>query len=171
MTGLLVLIVGLAFNLAGVFLLLSTQALFWLLFLVGGVFMGMILYEAVDWKNDVYIVSNEYLIDVNRKPLGLEQRKTAPLRTVQSVEFERVGLAGLLLNFGTVSIRVGETTLTFDHVYNPASVQRELFQRISEKERSLKKKAVEEDEQRLTDWIEVYHHLNEQQDKNFTENI
>ncbi len=171
MAGLLILIVGLAFNLAGVFLLLSTQALFWLLFLVGGVFMGMILYEAVDWKNDVYIVSNEYLIDVNRKPLGLEQRKTAPLRTVQSVEFERVGLAGLLLNFGTVSIRVGETTLTFDHVYNPASVQRELFQRISEKERSLKKKAVEEDEQRLTDWIEVYHHLNEQQDKNFTENI
>ncbi len=169
--GLIVLISSLALNLAGVFIMLSTQALLWLLFLMGSIFIGMIFYEAVDWKNDVYIVSNEYLIDVNKKPLGLEQRKTAPLRTVQSVEFERIGLAGLLLNFGTVSIRVGETTLTFDHVYNPAAVQRELFQRISEKERILKKKAVQEDEERLTDWIEVYHHINEQKNKDFTENI
>jgi hypothetical protein len=70
-----------------------------------------------------------------------------------------------------VSIRVGETTLTFDNVYNPAAVQRELFQRISNKERARKQKAVTEEEQRLTDWIEVYHHLNQKDDKNFTENI
>jgi hypothetical protein len=169
--GLMLLAAGLILNIAGVFVLLSTKALMWLMFLLGGVFAGMTLYEALDWKNDVYFITNEYLIDVNKKPLGLEQRKTAPLKTVQSVEFERVGLPGLLLNFGTVSIRVGETTLTFDHVYNPAAVQRELFLRISERERLLKKQAVEEDEQRLTDWIEVYHHLNEQQDKKFTENI
>ena len=103
--------------------------------------------------------------------MGTENKKTAPLGTVQSVEFERVGLIGLLLNFGTVSILVGETTLTFDYVHNPAEVQRDLFKQITERERKRKKQELDEEEERLTDWIEVYHHLNEKRDKNFTENI
>jgi hypothetical protein len=167
----LILFVAKIFSMFGVFTLISASTLTWLLLLIGGLCAIWVVYEAADWRNDVYIISDEYLIDVNKKPLGMEQRKTAPLRSVQSVEFERLGLAGLLLNFGTVSIRVGETTLTFDHVYNPSAVQRELFQRISDKERARKQKAIEEEEDRLTDWIEVYHHLNEKRGKEFTENI
>ena len=167
----LCMIVATVLSVTGTFTLISGATLTWLLVLGGGICVIWMAYEIADWRNDVYIITNEYLIDVNKKPLGLEQRKTAPLNTVQSVEFERIGLIGLLLNFGTVSIRVGETTLTFDNVYNPAEVQRELFQRISDRERARKRKAIEEDEERLTDWIEVYHHLNEKKGKEFTENI
>jgi hypothetical protein len=158
-------------NLSGNFDLLTRETVLILSTLFGLICAGWLWYEYVDWKNDVYIVTEDFLIDVNKKPLGTENKKTAPLGTVQSVEFERVGLAGLLLNFGTVSILVGETTLTFDHVYNPAEVQRDLFTQITERERKRKKREQDEEEQRLTDWIEVYHHLNEKRDKNFTENI
>ena len=46
---------------------------------------------------------------------------------------ERLGLIGLMLNYGTVYIRVGEATFTFDDVFNPSEVQRELFHRISQR--------------------------------------
>jgi uncharacterized membrane protein YdbT with pleckstrin-like domain len=168
---LLVVLVAVILSFTGSFTLITKETIF----LIGGllVFFSFIwlIYEYVDWKNDVYIVTEEFLIDVNKKPLGTENKKTAPLGSVQSVEFERVGIIGLLLNFGTVSILVGETTLTFDYVYNPAEVQRDLFKQITERERRRKKQELDEEEERLTDWIEVYHHLNEKRDKNFTENI
>ena len=156
---------------SGSFTVITRETILVLGGILGFLSFGWLIYEYVDWKNDVYIVTEEFLIDVNKKPLGTENKKTAPLSTVQSVEFERVGLIGLLLNFGTVSILVGETTLTFDYVYNPAEVQRDLFKQITERERKRKKQELDEEEQRLTDWIEVYHHLSEKNDKNFTENI
>ncbi|MBI9051108.1 MAG: cyclic nucleotide-binding domain-containing protein [Anaerolineaceae bacterium] len=167
----LLLLIGVILNLLNIFSLLTLNTLLLLTGLLGTLCIFWLVYEYVDWRNDIYIVTHEFLIDVNKKPLGLENKKTAPLSTIQSVEFERIGLPGLLLNFGTVSIRVGETTLTFDNVYNPAEVQRDLFKTISERERKRKDRAVAEEEQRLTDWIEVYHHLSEKEDKDFTENI
>ena len=167
---LLLLIISI-FAIIGTFTLITRETIFVLGGILGFLSFGWLMYEYVDWKNDVYIVTEEFLIDVNKKPLGTESKKTAPLSTVQSVEFERVGLIGLLLNFGTVSILVGETTLTFDNVYNPAEVQRDLFKQITERERNRKKQELDEEEGRLTDWIEVYHHLNEKRNKDLTENI
>jgi hypothetical protein len=80
------------------------------------------------------MVTDEQILDVYRKPLAREERRVAPLRSIQSIEFERLGIIGLLLNFGTVYIRVGDTQLTFDQVFNPSEVQRELFNRIATRE-------------------------------------
>ena len=117
------------------------------------------LYVYVDWHNDVYLVNNEQVVDVNKKPLGDEEKKVAQIKNILSVEYKRIGIIGLILNFGTVYIKVGETTFTFDDVFNPSEVQRELFHRISQTKLRERQAQGEADRQRMADWISVYHRI------------
>jgi len=41
---------------------------------------GWYLYEFMDWWNDIYIITPDQVIDINRKPLGLEEKRSAPLK-------------------------------------------------------------------------------------------
>ncbi len=120
-------------------------------------------YQYEDWANDKYIVSDEQIIDVYKKPIGQEEKRIAPLKSIQSVEFERLGILGLLLNYGTVYIRIGDTRFTFDNVYNPSEVQRDLFRRIASQADIERRKSIDTDRQRILDVLEAYHEVTKQQ--------
>lgn len=131
-----------------------------LIFFGGGLFVfGWWIYEFFDWRNDRYIIGRDQLVDLYKRPLGTEQRRTAPIRNVQTIEYERDGIIGLLLNFGTVFIRIGNTELTFNHVANPSEVQRELFQRYLDYNQREKLREQEHMEERMAEWIETYHEV------------
>ncbi len=108
------------------------------------------------------MISDDQVLDVYKKPLGREERQAAPLRNIQSIEFKRIGLLGLLLNYGTVYIRVGDANLTFDYVFNPADVQQELFRRIAERDYKDKRSAEEKELQRTLDLFQIYHRVAEE---------
>jgi hypothetical protein len=110
----------------------------------------------MDWHNDLYIISIDQVVDVNKKPLGHEERQAAPIKNILSIEFRRIGILGLLLNFGTVYIRIGDRQLTFDNVARPSDVQRELFHRLAEVNAEEKKSQIEAEKQRLGDWFASY---------------
>lgn len=132
---------------------------------VAGLVVGLWwVYEYMDWRNDAYIVSDDNLVDVNKKPLGREEKRAAPVRNVQSIEFARLGLLGLILNYGTVRIRVGETELTFDYVFNPSEVQQEIFRRLAKRDYKQRQAEIEDDQARLADWIEAYHNVMQRQE-------
>jgi hypothetical protein len=117
------------------------------------------LYIFIDWRNDRYVLNNRQIMDLDKKPLGKENRRTAPLNTIQSVEYKREGIAGIILNFGTVYIRVGDTRFTFDDVPRPYDVQQEITERQqSAKEREAREKSKNEREV-ILDWIEIYHQV------------
>jgi uncharacterized membrane protein YdbT with pleckstrin-like domain/CRP-like cAMP-binding protein len=120
---------------------------------------GWWLYEFVDWRNDIYIITPDQVVDINRKPLGHEERRAAPLKNIQTIEYKRIGVFGLLFNFGTVFIRVGDTELTFDYVSDPSDVQRELFERFMQLSQQEKKARVEQENERMASWIEAYHRV------------
>ena len=120
---------------------------------------GWWLYNYLDWHNDIYLVTGDQVIDINRKPLGKEERRAAQIKNILSVEYKRIGIIGLLLNFGTVYIRVGEAVFTFDNVFNPSEVQRELFHRISQRTLKERQAQTEAERQRMADWISVYHRM------------
>lgn len=127
---------------------------------IGGIILAVIgwgwwLYQYLDWYNDVYILTSEQLVDVNRKPLGKEERRSAPVQNIQTVEFKRKGIIGLVLNFGTVHIQIGNQELSFDDVYNPAAIQAEIFSRF--KDRNQKSQHMEQE--KLADWIKTYDEL------------
>ncbi|MHB0989497.1 MAG: cyclic nucleotide-binding domain-containing protein [Bellilinea sp.] len=129
-----------------------------LLFLILGPALFLwLVYQYVDWRNDRYIITPELIMDVFKKPLGTEEKKSAPLRNILSIDYERKNLIALIFNFGTVYIRVGESTFTFDNVVNPAEVQRELFQSFMELKQRDEVRLEQERHDQMADWIERYH--------------
>jgi len=128
-----------------------------LLFFVFIIVIGVMLYRYIDWKNDIYLVTLDHILDIERKPLGSENKKSATLDNILSLENERVGIFGVLLNYGTVIINVGTEQFNFQGVYNPAQVQYEIFDRmISLRHRKEQKEAAKERE-RIADWLAIYH--------------
>jgi hypothetical protein len=138
------------------FKVLSAQATCGITFLAGLFALSWWFYQYLDWHNDLYLITPDQVIDVNKKPLGQEERRAAPIKNILSIEYKRLGIIGLMLNFGTVYIRVGDQQLTFDDVFNPSEVQRELFQRLAAKNFAEKQAAAEVERRRLADWIAIY---------------
>jgi uncharacterized membrane protein YdbT with pleckstrin-like domain len=111
------------------------------------------MYQYADWRNDIYFITDDEVIDIYRKPFGLEDQRTAPIKNIQSIRYERRGLAGVLFNFGTVYIRIGDDDFTFDNVPNPADVQKVLFDTFEAK---LKKENDSETillQKRMAEWM------------------
>jgi hypothetical protein len=146
-------------RLLGTFNFLSSLAfwpLWFILVLVDGFWLW---YRFEDWINDQYIVSDEQIVDVYKKPLGQEEKRVAPLKSIQSVEFERLGFIGLVLNYGTVYIRIGDARFSFDNVYNPSEVQRDLFRRIAAQADRDRRNEADAERQRILDVLEAYHEV------------
>jgi membrane protein YdbS with pleckstrin-like domain len=128
------------------------------------VLLGWMLWKFEDWRNDVYQVTSQRVIDLKRRPFLLsEDRREAPLETVQNITYRIPGILARLLNTGTVVVQTAARSgdLQFDWVYDPASVQQEIFRRI---ERFHQRKREEEARQRqaeLSDWFAVYHEVAE----------
>ncbi len=121
------------------------------------VFFIWLLYNYVDWRNDIFKVTLEQIIDIDKKPLGKINRRSAPLENVLSIEYERLGFWGLIFNFGTVYISVGNTKFTFDYVYNPSEVQQDIFYRMGERIEQKRQFELESQRDRISDWIVSYH--------------
>ncbi len=63
-----------------------------------------LIYDFADWSNDIFQVTNEQIIDIDKKPLGTQTRNVSQLENILGTEFERVGLLGELFNYGSVLI-------------------------------------------------------------------
>lgn len=136
--------------------------------------LGSWLYEYLDWSNDVYQVTAEQIIDINRKPFGAEDRKAAPLENILSSEYKRKGILGMLLNYGTVFIMVGGAQFNFQDVADPPAVQQDVVRR--QQARILKKREAETagERERLAEWLAMYHRtveeIRREQNQSSTEN-
>lgn len=123
-----------------------------------------IMYQYADWRNDIFMVTLDQIVDIDRKPLGKVRRRSAPLENVLSIEYERLGFWGFLFNFGTVYISVGNTRLTFDYVYNPSEVQQDIFYRMGERLEKIRQFEVDSERERMSEWIASYHRKTRQND-------
>jgi hypothetical protein len=123
---------------------------------------GWWLYEYVDWHNDIYMVTADQIFDVAKKPLGAESKKSAPLSNVLSLKYERPGLLGLLLNYGTVYANVAGGEFNFEDVFDPVSVQNDVYRRMeaNKNKREAAEAAKRRDE--IADWITQYHKVAEE---------
>jgi len=121
----------------------STSALRQLLFgtyaplivaLIGFVLLLWLIWRYEDWRNDLYMISKDQVIDYKRAPFGLGSttQRTASLGNIQNVSATTRGLLDNLFNVGDVIIRTGgvENELSFLRVWNPRGVQREVLMRI-----------------------------------------
>ncbi len=110
------------------------------------------LYQYVDWANDIYQVTPTQIVDITRKPLGTESREVAPLENILGTEVDRKGLAGLLLNYGTVTATIGTAEFKFQGVFDPVGVQQDI---VRAQEAILARKREKESGQRRDEMVEL----------------
>ena len=110
-------------------------------------------------------MTDKFIFDIERKPLGTEVKKAAPLENILSLEHERVGFFGYMLNYGLVTINVGETQFIFRNVYEPARIQQDIFNRIYSQRSQKEKVNALKQRQRFVDVIEVYHQNTEEDEE------
>ncbi len=122
--------------------------------------ISWLLYVYMDWRNDVFQLTPNQIIDIDRKPFGRESRRSAPLDNILSIEYERNGIIPMLFNFGTVFITVGNTQLTFNDVYQPSHVQQDIFNRMGKHTDEKQKRLTEEERERIVQWLKVYREEN-----------
>jgi hypothetical protein len=115
------------------------------------------IYEYMDWRNDIFQVTPDEILDIDKKPFGTQERRAAPLENILSTESERIGLAGYLLNFGTVYISVGGAHLDFEDVLDPTSVQADIDRRREARVALKREMEAASERERMSDWLVAYH--------------
>lgn len=155
-------------------LFLSTVATYWLsqpntmdgvesgffaVLIVAGIFLGLFFwlgYSYTDWKNDIYKLTPEQIFQIYKRPLGTEVKKSASIENILTIVHERENLTGIILNFGTVVVSVGDTEIIFEGVFNPDRVHQD----IADYQEALKRKKAEQDKERdrqkMVDWLMTY---------------
>lgn len=120
-------------------------------------FMGWMVWEYLDWKNDIFMVTPEEIVDLDKTPLGTEERRSAQIESILSTEYKRIGLAGYLLNYGTVYIVVGGTKLEFQDVLDPAGVQSDINRRRMARIAKKSEDTANVERERMAVWLAAYH--------------
>jgi hypothetical protein len=120
-------------------------------------FMAWFSYKVIDWSNDKFEVTNDQIIDIDRKPFGTEVRNAAPLEGILGTFYERKGPLGHIFNFGTVYISVGGSKLAFEDVMDPASVQSDIDRRRMARSTKKKEGEVAAERDRIAEWLATYH--------------
>lgn len=109
---------------------------FWLLaFIFFTINLAWLVWQAEDWRNDTYQLTDRLIIDIDRRPFGFgESRKQAPLSNIQNVNASRPGLLPTLFNFGTVYVETAgvDADIAFENVPNPSQIQSDIFKRLDE---------------------------------------
>lgn len=142
----------------------------------GGLFLAMLLlwivavlpmlYQYIDWRNDVYIVTDDEVIDVEKQLLFFpipfffysEDRKQASLEKVQNVNLRVPGFVANVLDFGDVIVQTAGTegTLDFLFVANPRHVQAEILRRLAKFREREQERESEERFEDMAEWFETY---------------
>jgi hypothetical protein len=135
---------------------ISMGAFLFLMALIALIVAGWWIYQFVDWTNDVCIVTDDQVIDIDRTPLGSEEKRAAPLKAILSIDYERLGIIGLVLNYGSVNVRTGGDTMTIQYVYNPSEVARMIFERYERFKWREKKNEQEMGWRNTSDFIRAY---------------
>jgi len=131
--------------------------------ILGGLFLasifvfGWAVYQYVDWSNDTFQVTEDKIFDIDRKPLGSVESRSAPLENIHSTTYERRGILAYIFNYGTVYMEIGTADFAFEDVLNPAAVQQDIDNRRMARINKEKRNEQQKEKDRMIDWMVAYH--------------
>ncbi len=124
--------------------------------------IGWLWWEYEDYHNDLYVVTDEKIIDIERKPLGLDyKRREGSLERVQSVDSRQIGVLQAVLDYGTVVIRTAAADEGYDfiNVPNPKHVQQVVFQKLDAQRQRKAARDATDRQQSVVETLQVYDDL------------
>lgn len=120
-------------------------------------FLAWLIWEYVDWKNDIFMITPDEIFDMDRKPFGKEEKRAAQIESILNTSYTREGPIAYLLNYGTVKITVGGAEFDFQDVADPAGVQADINRRRMVRIAKKNEDAGKDDRERFATWIAAYH--------------
>jgi hypothetical protein len=99
------------------------------------VILGWFIWQLENWRNDIFQLTDRFVIDIDRLPFGFsESKKQAALSNIQNVAAERPGFFPTLFNYGRVVIDTAgaKGDIVFEDVPNPGLIQGDIFRRLDE---------------------------------------
>ncbi len=132
---------------------------FWLITLaLAIVSLGRFWWGAADWANDEYIVTDERIIDIEKRPMFFsEQRREAPLGMIQNISLRMPNLLAAVFNYGDVIVQTaGSESFTFERISNPSDVQREIFRRMDTYREAERKREAALRRAEMSEWFSIY---------------
>jgi len=125
-------------------------------------FGSWVVWEYADYRNDLYILREDRIIDIEATPLWLSiKRREGSLERVQNVFARQEGIWQNLLNYGDVEIQTAavDEGFNFLKVANPQLVQATIFQKLD----ALRSRQAERDvrgrQREIIEGLSVYHEL------------
>jgi membrane protein YdbS with pleckstrin-like domain len=119
----------------GVYLGIDGWLIVIVLGIIGLVNLGWFIWKLEDWRNDIFQLTERFVIDIDRTPFGFgESRKQAALSNIQNVDAVRPGFFATLFNYGFVSVDTAgvPADIVFEYVPNPELIQSDIFQRVDD---------------------------------------
>ncbi|HRO24379.1 MAG TPA: cyclic nucleotide-binding domain-containing protein [Promineifilum sp.] len=159
-------VILISLGMVGIYLKLPSWMLGAVIGIIGFFNLLWFAWQAENWRNDIFQLTDRFVLDVDRKPFGFgESRKQAAISNIQNVDASRPGLLPTLFNYGFVSIDTAgaKSDIVFDYVPNPELIQSDIFARIDETRR---RDRVQEGSSRRKEYallLDVYRQAMEQQ--------
>ncbi len=145
--------------------------LFFVLLVLGIAAVLWFIYQYVDWQNDIYILTDNEVIDVERKlavyPFFFfytEVRRQASLANVQYADLRIPTPVAMVFNYGDVIVQTAgaEGTLDFVFVGNPRRVHAEILRRLTAYRERQQQQEFQERWGDMAQWFETYRDVLEQ---------
>lgn len=116
------------------------------------------IYQVLDWRNDIYQLAEDKLLDIERKPfIGQVISKPFLLSKIRSLDFDRVGFLERLRNSGCIFIGTVDDKLVFNGVHEPDRIMREIYARIYSIRQKSKATAMRNNQESAAKIVVAYH--------------
>jgi CRP/FNR family cyclic AMP-dependent transcriptional regulator len=123
--------------------------------------LGWYLWNYDGWRNDIYIVTDERIIDIEGSPFHLqrESRTEGTFDVIQNTDYSSPNWLFRVLRIGDVTIDTAakQNAFTFDSVPRPEEVQQEIFKRLTAFREKRSREAAERQYAEFTKWFGTYH--------------
>lgn len=116
--------------------LLAPRQIFWLAISWYLFTFGFVFFRFISWYFNVYLLTNERVVDIDFKGILHKETSYARLNQIQDVSPKIIGFFGTFFHFGNVFIQTAaeRPEFEFHHVARPDMVAREILEQVRKEE-------------------------------------
>jgi len=129
-----------------------------------GALFATLLWFIEDWRNDYFEVTPNRIIQVDRKPLLLqEKRRETTLDRIQNISFDIPDFMARFFKYGNVMLETAGTLGKFElkSVRYPDKIQAEISKRQREYSKHQQEIKAEQRQEEMLSWFATYHNLSD----------
>jgi hypothetical protein len=130
--------------------------------LVAAIAFGWYVWNYDGWRNDIYIVTDERIIDIEGSPFHLfkESRREGGFEIIQNINYDSPNLFYRILRIGDITMDTAaqQAAYTFNNVARPSDVHTEIIRRLVAYRERQETRETQRRYDEISKWFEVFGH-------------